>query len=152
MMTTALETRRAPAIGFVPQTFDADAGTVDVTLTTGAPVQRGGHIEVLAIGPENVEFAQRIPLLDSHRQTSIADIKGSVSNIRFEPGAIDSGIVEPGGDRRAERRAQHPRAACLRLGTDRMDDQEEAPELDRANRRPASGTHQERQKGSEFNR
>lgn len=87
-MTTVLETRRAPAIGFVPQTFDADAGTVDVTLTTGAPVQRGGHVEVLAIGPENVEFAQRIPLLDSHRQTSIADIKGSVSNIRFEPGAI----------------------------------------------------------------
>ena len=87
-MTTVLETRRAPTIGFVPQTFDADAGTVDVTLTTGAPVQRGGHVEVLAIGPENVEFAQRIPLLDSHRQQSIADIKGSVSNIRFEPGAI----------------------------------------------------------------
>lgn len=87
-MTTVLETRRAPTIGFVPQTFDADAGTVDVTLTTGAPVQRGGHMEVLAIGPENVEFAQRIPLLDSHRQQSIADIKGSVSNIRFEPGAI----------------------------------------------------------------
>jgi len=87
-MTTVLETRRAPTIGFVPQTFDADAGTVDVTLTTGAPVQRGGHVEVLAIGPKNVEFAQRIPLLDSHRQQSIADIKGSVSNIRFEPGAI----------------------------------------------------------------
>lgn len=87
-MTTVLETRRAPTVGFVPQTFDADAGTVDVTLTTGAPVQRGGHVEVLAIRPENVEFAQRIPLLDSHRQTSIADIKGSVSNIRFEPGAI----------------------------------------------------------------
>ena len=87
-MTTVLETRRAPAIGFAPGTLDLDAGTVDVTLTTGAPVQRGGHVEVLAIGPENVEFAQRIPLLDSHRQTSIADIKGSVSNIRFEPGAI----------------------------------------------------------------
>ncbi|MBX9885388.1 MAG: Mu-like prophage major head subunit gpT family protein, partial [Novosphingobium sp.] len=62
--------------------------TVDVVLTTGAPVQRGGHVEVLAIGRENVEVAPRIPLLDSHRQTSIADIKGSVSNVRFEPGAI----------------------------------------------------------------
>ena len=87
-MTTVLETRRAPAIGFAPGTLDLEAGTVDVNLTTGAPVQRGSHLEVLAIGPENVEFAPRIPLLDSHRQTSIADIKGSVSNIRFEPGAV----------------------------------------------------------------
>lgn len=83
-----IETRASAVSGFAPGTLDMEAGTVDVTLTTGAPVQRGGHLEVLAIGPENVEFAQRVPLLDSHRQTSIADIKGSVSNIRFEPGAV----------------------------------------------------------------
>lgn len=83
-----LETRRAAAVSFAPNTLDMEAGTVDVVLSTGAPVQRAGHVEVLAIGRENVEFAQRIPLLDSHRQTSIADIKGSVSNVRFEPGAI----------------------------------------------------------------
>ena len=83
-----LETRASTVSGFAPDTLDMEAGTVEVTLTTGAPVQRAGHIEILAIGRENVEFAPRIPLLDSHRQTSIADIKGSVSNVRFEPGAI----------------------------------------------------------------
>lgn len=83
-----LETRASAVSGFAPDTLDMEAGTVDVVLTTGAPVQRAGHVETLAIGRENVEFPQRIPLLDSHRQTSIADIKGSVSNIRFEPGAI----------------------------------------------------------------
>lgn len=83
-----LETRAAAVSGFAPDTLDTDAGTVDVVLTTGAPVQRAGFVERLAIGRENVELAPRIPLLDSHRQTSITDIKGSVSNIRFEPGAI----------------------------------------------------------------
>lgn len=83
-----LETRASAISSFAPDTLDIEAGTVEVTLTTGAPVQRGSHVEVLAIGRENVEFATRIPLLDSHRQTSIADIKGAVSNIRFEPGAI----------------------------------------------------------------
>lgn len=83
-----VETRASAVSGFAPDTLDMEAGTVEVTLTTGAPVQRAGHIEILAIGRENVELAPRIPLLDSHRQTSIADIKGSVSNIRFEPGAI----------------------------------------------------------------
>jgi hypothetical protein len=83
-----LQTRASAVSGFTPDTLDMDAGTVEVVLTTGAPVQRGGHVEVLAISRENVEFARRIPLLDSHRQTSIADIKGTVSNIRFEPGAV----------------------------------------------------------------
>ncbi len=81
-----LETRRAPFP--TPATLDMESGTVEVVLTTGAPVQRAGYIEALAIAPENVEFASRIPLLDSHRQTSITDIKGNVSNLRFEPGAI----------------------------------------------------------------
>ncbi|MFT3976993.1 MAG: Mu-like prophage major head subunit gpT family protein [Sphingomonas bacterium] len=83
-----LETRASAVTTFKPDTLDMETGTVDVVLTTGAPVQRGGHVEVLAVGRENVEFGARIPLLDSHRQTSIADIKGSVSNIRFEPGAV----------------------------------------------------------------
>lgn len=83
-----LQTRASAVSAFAPDTLDMNTGTVEVTLTTGAPVQRAGHIEMLAIGRENVELAPRIPLLDSHRQTSIADIKGSVSNVRFEPGAI----------------------------------------------------------------
>lgn len=83
-----LETRASAVATFKPGSLDMEAGTADVVLTTGAPVQRAGHVEVLGILPENVEFAARIPLLDSHRQHSIADIKGSVSNIRFEPGAV----------------------------------------------------------------
>ncbi|MDY7096760.1 MAG: HK97 family phage prohead protease [Pseudomonadota bacterium] len=85
--TLSLETRQAVS-AIAPDTLDLDAGTVEVVLTTGAPVQRAGFIERLAIERQNVELAERIPLLDSHRQTSITDIKGNVSNVRFETGAI----------------------------------------------------------------
>ncbi|WP_374471051.1 prohead protease/major capsid protein fusion protein [Phenylobacterium sp.] len=71
-----------------PETLNVKDGTVDVVLTTGAPVRRGGYIERLAIGPENVSVAARVPLLDAHRQTSIKDIKGRVANVRHEAGQI----------------------------------------------------------------
>lgn len=88
-----LETRRAPAIRFAPQTFNPETGTVDVTVTTGAPVQREGYIEVLAVGPDHIEFAPRVPLLDSHRQQSIADVKGQATNWRFDGSRLDASVV-----------------------------------------------------------
>lgn len=80
-----LLTRR---LALQPATLDLDAGTVDVVLATNAPVRRAGFVERLAIGPDNVALAARVPLLDAHRQTSIRDIKGRVENIRHEGGAI----------------------------------------------------------------
>ncbi|MBI1265424.1 MAG: DUF2213 domain-containing protein [Alphaproteobacteria bacterium] len=80
-----LETRRAT---LAPDSFDRASGTVDVTLSTGSPVRRAGYVERLAITPDAVTLAPRIPLLDSHRQSSITDIKGRVENVRFEAGRI----------------------------------------------------------------
>lgn len=84
-MIAELETRRAT---LAPESLDREAGTVEVTLSTGAAVRRAGYVERLAIAPDAVALAPRIPLLDSHRQGSIADIKGRVENVRFEAGRI----------------------------------------------------------------
>lgn len=80
-------TRRLPAT-LTPRTLDETAGTVDVVLSTGAPVRRAGFVERLALEPDNVTVASRVPLLDAHRQSSIGDIKGRVENVRHEAGAI----------------------------------------------------------------
>lgn len=83
-------TRRAPAT-LAPsslQRHDDGTVTVDAVLSSGAPVQRRGFIERLAIGPENVAHAASLPLLDAHRQMSIRDTLGRVDGVRFEGGEI----------------------------------------------------------------
>ncbi|MGD9919127.1 MAG: prohead protease/major capsid protein fusion protein [Paenirhodobacter sp.] len=80
-----LETRAAT---IAPATLNREAGTVDVVLSTGAPVKRTGYVERLAIDPAAVTIAPRLPVLDSHRQASIQDVKGRVENVRFEAGQI----------------------------------------------------------------
>ena len=80
-----LETRAAT---IAPATLNREAGTVDVVLSTGAPVKRAGYVERLAIDPAAVTIAPRLPVLDSHRQASIQDVKGRVENVRFESGQI----------------------------------------------------------------
>ena len=82
---TILETRAAT---IAPATLNRDDGTVDVVLSTGAPVKRAGYVERLAIDPAAVTIAPRLPVLDSHRQASIQDVKGRVENVRFEVGQI----------------------------------------------------------------
>lgn len=82
---TNLETRAAT---IAPATLNREAGTVDVVLSTGAPVKRAGYVERLAIDPAAVTIAPRLPVLDSHRQASIQDVKGRVENVRFEAGQI----------------------------------------------------------------
>lgn len=78
-----IETRSAPAT-FAPETLNIESGTVEAVISTGAAVQRKGYIEKLALGRDNVTLAPRLPVLDTHRQTSISDIKGQVSGVRFE--------------------------------------------------------------------
>nr|WP_315049499.1 prohead protease/major capsid protein fusion protein [uncultured Brevundimonas sp.] len=91
-MTDVLEreTLTRAALAFSPESLNRETGTVDATLSTGAPVQRSGFIERLAVGRENVTLADRIPVLDSHRQGSIADVLGRVVDVRFEAGRIDA--------------------------------------------------------------
>jgi hypothetical protein len=48
-------------------------------------------------------------------------------SVRVQHHLDHGGIVEPGRDRRPQRRAQHPRAARVRFGSDRLDGQETAP-------------------------
>lgn len=85
MPVLELETRSA---SFAPTSLNREAGTVEVVISTGADVKRPGYIERLAIGRENVTLAPRLPVLDSHRQASIADVKGKVDSVRFDDGAI----------------------------------------------------------------
>jgi hypothetical protein len=85
-----LLTRRAPA-ALTPASFerhDDGTATVVAVLSSGAPVQRRGFIERLAIGPEHVATAAALPLLDAHRQTSIRDTLGRVESVRFEGGEV----------------------------------------------------------------
>lgn len=81
----SLQTRAATV---APATLNMEAGTVDVVLSTGAPVKRAGYVERLSIDPAAVKVAAHLPVLDSHRQTSIQDVKGRVENVRFEAGQI----------------------------------------------------------------
>src|SRR6185312_8872339 len=54
------------------------------------------------------------------------------ASVRVQHHLDDGSIVEPFGDRRPKRRAQHPRAAGASFGTERMDTQQRSPEWDRA--------------------
>jgi hypothetical protein len=55
------------------------------TLSTGADVRRGTHIERLGAWRP---FPSRVPLLDSHRRDSVDAVVGFVDNIRSESGNI----------------------------------------------------------------
>lgn len=87
--TLDLLTRRA-TFTIAPTSLNREARTVDVTLSSGAAVQRQGFIERLAIGRNNVVVGERVPVLDSHRQTSINDVLGRVVDVRFEADRIDA--------------------------------------------------------------
>lgn len=72
-------------LSLAPATFDRAAGTVQATISTGAAVQRTGYIERLALAPGAVEIAGHVPLLDAHRQGSIADVLGRMGDVAFGP-------------------------------------------------------------------
>ena len=78
---------------FSPTTLDRKARTVDVVLSTGAPVLRfgfeGQFTEQLAVTPEAVDLS-RLPvsLLDGHRQEGVSSILGTLVSARFETGKL----------------------------------------------------------------
>lgn len=83
-----LETRRAAAVSFAPASFDPQTGTATAVIATEALVSMGRRFERLVLTPDSVNIAESVVVLDSHRQTSIADIKGRASKFRFVNGAL----------------------------------------------------------------
>ncbi|TCT05391.1 Mu-like prophage major head subunit gpT [Tepidamorphus gemmatus] len=79
--TLPLLTRRAD---LAPATADAQARTVEVIWSTGAPVRRrdmaGEYIERLSLDPEAVDLSrlEGASVLDAHRQSAVRDVLGSV--------------------------------------------------------------------------
>ncbi len=89
-MTELILRRR---LQIVPSTFNREARTVEAVLSSGAGVQRrdarGVFTERLAVTAGAVTLhTPRLPVLDSHRQGSIGDVLGFVSNVRAEGGEI----------------------------------------------------------------
>ena len=85
MPVSDMEVRR---LSLAPGSFDRTAGTVQAILSTGAPVQRGGYVERLTVTSEAVQLAQHLPVLDAHRQGSIADVLGRVIATEFQRGNL----------------------------------------------------------------
>ncbi|KFE34896.1 prohead protease/major capsid protein fusion protein [Thioclava atlantica] len=85
METQAFLTRRAV---FAPDTFNADAGTVEAVISTFAPVQRKGFMERL--DPAGLDTSRLIgaPVLDGHRQGSARDVIGTITGHRMEDGKL----------------------------------------------------------------
>jgi phage head maturation protease len=80
-----LLTRRA---AFAPDTYNADAGTVEAVISTFAPVQRKGFMERL--DPAGLDTSRLIgaPVLDGHRQGSARDVIGTIAGHRMEDGKL----------------------------------------------------------------
>jgi HK97 family phage prohead protease len=78
-------TRRAI---FAPDTFNAEAGTVEAVISTFAPVQRKGFMERL--DPAGLDTSRLIgaPVLDGHRQGSARDVIGTITGHRMEDGKL----------------------------------------------------------------
>jgi HK97 family phage prohead protease len=77
----------------VPSTLNREAGTVEAVLSSGAGVQRrdarGAFTERLSTAAGAVVLhTERLPVLDSHRQGSIADVLGFVTDVRSADGEI----------------------------------------------------------------
>lgn len=73
-----------------PQTANAEARTVEVVWSSGAPVRRrdmaGGYVERLSLDPAAVDLSRLIgaSVLDAHRQTAVRDVLGTVRDARVD--------------------------------------------------------------------
>lgn len=74
-MTHKLALRAAT---FAPDTYDAEANTIEVVLSTGADVQRAGYVERLPIANANLRNIAGAPVLDAHNQGSTRAVLGVI--------------------------------------------------------------------------
>jgi HK97 family phage prohead protease len=95
----AMVTRRLPASGQIahrkytrePPSYDPEARTAEVTISTGVPVKRFYGVEELEISRAAVDLTRisaGIPVLDSHSQASIMDSLGKLTRAWIEDGAL----------------------------------------------------------------
>ncbi|MGC5796486.1 HK97 family phage prohead protease [Sphingomonas sp. NFX23] len=88
--------RRQPQVGgrgqraaaFAPDSYDAEARTVEAVLSAGSPVRRYYFTEELEISETAVDLGRvergLCSLLDAHNQYSVSGIGGTVTNVRIE--------------------------------------------------------------------
>lgn len=67
-----------------PASYDAESGTIDATITSFAPVRRGGFMERLDPAGLDQSGLVGTPVLDGHRQGSARDVIGVVEAVRME--------------------------------------------------------------------
>ena len=86
-MNVDIITRRSPV---APASWDPEAWTFELVLSTGAPVERydarGAYMELLAV--EGATFPATLPLLDSHARDSLDAKLGTVDSINVVGGRL----------------------------------------------------------------
>lgn len=85
-----------------PTTFNAEARTVEAVIATATPVQRrddrGPYAEVLDLSAIDLTKVSGLPVLDSHRTTSVRDTLGRVESVRREGAALVATLSLSGAD------------------------------------------------------
>ncbi len=76
------------AASLAPTTFNAEANTVEVVLSTGADVNRGGYIERLPIANADLRDIEGKPVLDAHNQGSTRAVLGVIEKAWRKDGEI----------------------------------------------------------------
>lgn len=94
------EERRQPQVGgrgsrslaVAPDSYDANARTVEAVLSAGSPVRRYYFTEELEISPEAIDLGRVergiCPLLDTHNQYELNAVLGRISTVRIEDGQL----------------------------------------------------------------
>lgn len=76
------------AASLAPTTFNAEANTVEVVLSTGADVNRGGYVERLPIANADLRDIEGKPVLDAHNQGSTRAVLGVIEKAWRKDGEI----------------------------------------------------------------
>lgn len=84
-MPNSLQTR---AVSLAPTTFNAEDNTVEVVLSTGADVNRGGYIERLPVANADLRDIEGKPVLDAHNQGSTRAVLGVIEKAWRKDGEI----------------------------------------------------------------
>lgn len=71
-----------------PNSYDAEARTIEAVISTGADVDRGAYIERLSLKGVDIAFVKGVPVLDAHRQDSASRVIGVVESARREGEAL----------------------------------------------------------------
>ncbi|REF72781.1 MULTISPECIES: prohead protease/major capsid protein fusion protein [Paracoccus] len=68
-----------------PSTFDPEARTIEAIISTGADVERAGHVERLDLSGADLSRLTGAPVLDAHRSGSTRDQLGVVEAAELRP-------------------------------------------------------------------